>query len=180
MNKFQELFSTLFGGESGLDWYTCSNCDGSGFYLAADHETEGYLEHSGRYEDSVTEENGYHNIRSIWCRDCRGLGCYHYNDDGFLIPGRGDEFGQPANGKVNYKEYMQSQEWRNRANIVKAHAGWRCQICHRHENDVTLDAHHNTYERLGHERLSDLICLCRDCHNLFETNKKRNGKASRR
>lgn len=160
-------------GSDGRQWKTCNDCNGSGYYLTADHETEGPIEMPGRYADDPTEDDGYYNIRSHWCKTCRGMGRYHYNADGYRIPGRGDEFDQPAPiGKVNYKDYMQSREWRDRANIVKAHAGWRCKVCNRHESEVTLDAHHNTYERLGYERLSDLICLCRDCHNLYETSRK--------
>ena len=159
----------LKGGDNGHEWKTCNDCNGSGYYLTADHETEGYIESPGYNEGGMTEANGYYNVRSHWCRTCRGMGRYYYNDDGLLIPGRGDEFDQPApSGPVDYKTYMQSREWRDRANIVKAHAGWRCKICNRHENEVTLDAHHNTYDRLGHERLSDLICLCRDCHKIAD------------
>lgn len=162
----------LTGNGDGKYWCTCADCNGSGYYVTADHETEGYVESPGYSEDGMTADNGYYNVRSFWCKTCRGMGRYHYNNDGFLIPGRGDEFDRPAAGKVDYKEYMQSREWRDRANIVKAHANWRCRICNRHESEVTLDAHHNTYERLGHERLSDLICLCRDCHELYERNRK--------
>ena len=162
-------FTAWLNGEGeGREWTTCNDCNGSGYYLTADHETEGPVETPGRYDGDPTEEDGYYNVRSHWCRTCRGMGRYYYNDDGLLIPGRGDEFDQPDTGKVDYKDYMQSREWRDRANIVKAHSAWRCRICNRHESEVTLDAHHNTYERLGHERLSDLICLCRDCHKIAD------------
>ena len=164
----------LSGSRYEKEWYTCSDCNGSGYYLTADHEREGYVESPGYSEDGMTEANGYYNVRSHWCKICRGMGRHNYNDDGLRIPGRGDEFDQPARGKVNYKEYIQSREWRDRANIVKAHTEWRCAICGRHESKVTLDAHHNTYERLGHERLNDLVCLCRDCHELYESHKRRN------
>jgi len=35
---------------------------------------------------------------------------------------------------------------------------------------VRLDVHHLLYDRLGHEKLSDLIVLCRLCHNAFHRN----------
>lgn len=64
----------------------------------------------------------------------------------------------------NYHEYVRTAEWSAKAEAAKEAAGWRCQICNA-EGD--LDAHHRTYERLGHEMPSDLIALCRDCHALF-------------
>lgn len=37
----------------------------------------------------------------------------------------------------------------------------RLQVCN---CNAPLDVHHNTYERRGQERPSDLIALCRPCH----------------
>ncbi len=36
-----------------------------------------------------------------------------------------------------------------------------CKACGAQKN---LNLHHATYERLGHEELTDLVLLCRDCH----------------
>lgn len=74
--------------------------------------------------------------------------------------------------RPEYYEYIQSDQWRQRANEAKQRAGHRCQICNRSSSEVTLDAHHRTYERLGNELPGDITVLCRDCHQLFETNKK--------
>jgi len=74
--------------------------------------------------------------------------------------------------RVDYTTYMQSAEWRERANAAKRRAGNRCQVCNRPGSAVTLDAHHRTYERLGQERSEDLTVLCRDCHALYEANKR--------
>jgi len=38
-----------------------------------------------------------------------------------------------------------------------------------------VDIHHRTYERFGHEWLSDLIALCRNCHDLTHALVKENG-----
>lgn len=73
---------------------------------------------------------------------------------------------------VDYYEYIQSEEWRQRAKEAKRLAGNRCRICNRSASQVTLDAHHRTYDRLGHEDPDDITVLCRDCHELFEMNKK--------
>ena len=81
--------------------------------------------------------------------------------------------------RIDYYTYIQSDEWKAKATAAKEAAGWRCQICNRPSSAVQLEAHHRTYERLGHERPDDITVLCRDCHELYETNRKarRNGKA---
>ena len=66
-----------------------------------------------------------------------------------------------------YAEYLQTPEWRARAEAAKERAGWRCQVCN---GPHRLDAHHRTYERRGHEDDADLIVLCggdMGCHALF-------------
>jgi 5-methylcytosine-specific restriction endonuclease McrA len=40
--------------------------------------------------------------------------------------------------------------------------GYCCRQCRARGR---LDAHHLTYERFGHEQLSDCITLCRACHD---------------
>lgn len=80
--------------------------------------------------------------------------------------------------RVDYRAYIQSDEWKARATAAKEAAGWRCQVCNRPSTAVVLDAHHRTYERLGHERPDDITVLCRDCHELYESNRRvrSNGK----
>ncbi len=79
----------------------------------------------------------------------------------------------PQNSQpTNYKEYIKSQEWREKAEEAKARAGNRCQVCNRSRAEVQLDAHHRTYERLGNERPEDISVLCRECHQLYEDTKK--------
>jgi hypothetical protein len=71
--------------------------------------------------------------------------------------------------KVNYSEYIQSPAWKRKATAAKKRAGNRCQVCN---GKGRLDAHHRTYERLGHERPEDITVLCHKCHKLYEINKK--------
>lgn len=73
--------------------------------------------------------------------------------------------------RVDYFTYIQSPQWKRKADAAKKRAGYRCQICNRHKSEVTLDAHHRTYERLGDERPDDITVLCRDCHELYEVNR---------
>ncbi|HUU90506.1 MAG TPA: hypothetical protein VM238_04770 [Phycisphaerae bacterium] len=65
---------------------------------------------------------------------------------------------------VTYRKYLQTDEWKQRAEAAKACAGYRCQVCNQ---EGSLDAHHRTYERLGCELPEDITVLCRSCHQLF-------------
>ncbi|MCA9936100.1 MAG: hypothetical protein H6662_10500 [Ardenticatenaceae bacterium] len=73
---------------------------------------------------------------------------------------------------VDYRTYIKSSEWRQKAEEAKARAGNRCQVCNRSRAEVQLDAHHRTYERLGYELPEDITVLCRECHQLYEDAKK--------
>ena len=78
-----------------------------------------------------------------------------------------------GNRRVNYYAYITSPEWKRKAEAAKKTAGYACQVCNRGRDEgAILDAHHRTYERLGHERPEDITVLCRECHGLFETNKR--------
>lgn len=66
-----------------------------------------------------------------------------------------------------YKEYMKSDEWKNRCEQRIRIAGNKCEMCGRLERNCRngLQIHHITYRRLGHENVyTDLICLCGGCH----------------
>lgn len=62
---------------------------------------------------------------------------------------------------ADYFAYRQSDHWREMRRLAIEHAEHRCQLCNAAGN---LEVHHRTYERLGRERLADLIALCADCH----------------
>lgn len=62
-----------------------------------------------------------------------------------------------------YHDYIQSLAWKIKASREKkAHPF--CSLCGDPNN---LNVHHNSYERLGRERRSDLTVLCEGCHKLF-------------
>jgi hypothetical protein len=69
-----------------------------------------------------------------------------------------------------YRAYIQSKEWFALRRLALEQAEHRCQLCDRAEN---LRVHHRTYERLGHERLTDLTVLCAVCHRSFHSWEKR-------
>ena len=64
-----------------------------------------------------------------------------------------------------YDEYLRSDEWLALRRLVLRRDGYRC----RHTGKASrpgdpLQVHHLTYERVGAERLDDLITLCRSAH----------------
>jgi len=66
---------------------------------------------------------------------------------------------------LNYKAYLQTEHWAYVRKVALERDGDKCQACG--TKIGTIDVHHNTYDRLGEERLSDVVCLCRQCHELF-------------
>lgn len=63
---------------------------------------------------------------------------------------------------VKYKEYMESDVWREKRRIMLDRAGHKCQLC---GTTKSLGVHHNTYKNLGDEPLEDLCVLCWPCHS---------------
>jgi uracil-DNA glycosylase family 4 len=64
--------------------------------------------------------------------------------------------------EFNYKEYLASREWGLLKEQVRQRSGGICERCHRAPYQST---HHTTYERIGHELLTDLLGLCNECHS---------------
>jgi hypothetical protein len=69
-----------------------------------------------------------------------------------------------TDGQAEYAEYLASPEWRVRRDRAVARAEGRCQLCNSAKH---LNVHHRTYARIGRERPTDLIVLCRECHEHF-------------
>ncbi len=73
-----------------------------------------------------------------------------------------------------YSRYLHTIHWERKRQAVLERDGYACTNCHAREGDpavgprsrVKLHVHHKTYERRGHEFLSDLVTLCRPCHEL--------------
>lgn len=64
-----------------------------------------------------------------------------------------------------YKTYIASSEWKKKADIIKELDG-NCLVCHWIRVDAEYpEVHHLIYERLFHERMTDLVTLCQACHN---------------
>lgn len=71
---------------------------------------------------------------------------------------------QLTESQIEYREYLKSPHWQRMKEIALNRAGNKCQLCGYKRN---LNVHHNTYERRGHEALTDLVVLCGRCHSKF-------------
>jgi 5-methylcytosine-specific restriction endonuclease McrA len=78
-----------------------------------------------------------------------------------------------SNGLVHtsYGHYLNSVHWKDKKS--KFYSSGRffgaCAVC---VSTKDLEVHHRTYERVGNEPVSDLVCLCRKCHEKFHSKKK--------
>jgi len=65
---------------------------------------------------------------------------------------------------MNYDQYLETRHWRRVRKKALRRAGDHCQLCGKNNG---LNVHHNSYDRLGHERKSDVVALCVECHRIF-------------
>lgn len=63
--------------------------------------------------------------------------------------------------RVDHATYMKSPEWAALRRRYYSKYPAKCFCCSTTKN---LNLHHKTYNRLGNERLSDLVPLCEPCH----------------
>lgn len=68
--------------------------------------------------------------------------------------------------KQEYHAYLRTPAWKMKRDGKLFDAGYRCERCGYEGLDMPLDVHHLTYDRVGNERDSDLIVLCRSCHEM--------------
>lgn len=72
-----------------------------------------------------------------------------------------------------YNSYLQSDQWKQRARACYERAAWKCELCGMPVSQThSIQAHHLTYERVGHELPQDLIALCKTCHQRQHPQKK--------
>lgn len=62
-----------------------------------------------------------------------------------------------------YLEYLQTDHWREMREKILVRAKYQCECCGTYDR-AGLDIHHLNYDRLGAERLDDLLALCNTCH----------------
>jgi hypothetical protein len=67
-------------------------------------------------------------------------------------------------GHASYSAYTRSSHWRKfRKRYFEVHPV-RCHVCERTGEKMVL--HHLSYKRIGAERFSDVIPMCKMCHSL--------------
>lgn len=65
-----------------------------------------------------------------------------------------------------YQKYLRSTHWAKIREIKIKEQNGICEKCHKRITPKSKIAiHHLTYDRIGNELLTDLQCLCADCHN---------------
>lgn len=62
----------------------------------------------------------------------------------------------------NYKAYLNSEKWRDKSRKVLERDNYTCQACLVRK---ATQAHHLSYEFVGHEPLFDLVAVCDKCHD---------------
>lgn len=72
-------------------------------------------------------------------------------------------------GYKSYREYLRSPHWLDtRRAYYASELPQRC-MC----GEADIDLHHMTYERIGSEELTDLVPLCRRCHQMVHALERR-------
>lgn len=67
------------------------------------------------------------------------------------------------NRKEYREEYLNSNEWKTlRSKILST--GCKCQCCN---DQDAIDVHHMVYRNIVDVKVSDLVPVCRECHNLL-------------
>lgn len=79
--------------------------------------------------------------------------------------------------KTFYKHYLKGPRWAAKRELWFNTFGKYCRACGTTRGPIQL--HHMTYERLGNERLGDLVALCSNCHKEVETLYRRAGRGDR-
>ncbi|GAB2999623.1 hypothetical protein GCM10010960_01830 [Arenimonas maotaiensis] len=64
--------------------------------------------------------------------------------------------------KAEYEAYLESETWRKRRMVILERATKKCECC---EHYPATEIHHKTYARIGQELDSDLMAVCKLCHD---------------
>lgn len=63
--------------------------------------------------------------------------------------------------RKDYEAYLKTAVWKQKRQVALEHADHKCQLCSCAED---LQVHHNTYKNFKNEPESDLVVLCKFCH----------------
>ena len=71
---------------------------------------------------------------------------------------------------MSYDDYLLSPEFARKRFLCFKLYEERCALCY--APGPGLECHHRTYARFKHERQSDLIALCKPCHDLADERRR--------
>lgn len=135
------------------------------------------------------EVNGYRHHR-VFCATCREVIAYpslsvikawrDYYEDGVVRESMAIYLAQMTEEMVDltpyepkfshkiprllleqYTDYIQSQKWQRQRNNRMAIDNNECKLCF---SKAKLHVHHITYDNFGNEPMSELITVCKSCH----------------
>lgn len=74
----------------------------------------------------------------------------------------------PDGTLIDYEEYIKKHpRWKKVREARFNFDDGRCVVCHKDLHGKIYNTHHLHYQRLGHERMRDVITLCPACHEDF-------------
>jgi hypothetical protein len=81
----------------------------------------------------------------------------------------------PDGSLIDYGEYIRSHpHWQKVRQARFEFDGGRCVICHKDLHGRTYQTHHLHYQRLGNERMRDVVTMCGKCHEEFHQSCQKN------
>lgn len=80
----------------------------------------------------------------------------------------------PDGTRIDYNDYIHGHpHWKKVKAARFAFDDGKCVICHKDLKNEPFETHHNCYDRLGNERIRDVLTMCPECHTLFHNNWQR-------
>ena len=77
----------------------------------------------------------------------------------------------PDGTRVRYDDYIRKHpHWQDVRRARYQFDGGRCVVCHRELAGEPYQTHHLSYQRLGREKLRDVVTMCDSCHHSFHQN----------
>jgi len=64
--------------------------------------------------------------------------------------------------KLDYAKYIKSEEWKEKREERLFLDGYKCRFC---GSAINIVVHHVTYDNVPNEDMTDLVSLCKTCHN---------------
>lgn len=118
------------------------------------------------YINSRTELNSRYDRKQ--CKPCRDKEMDIQNES-YRLRNEAYKKQQERLKTMPYQEYLKTDHWQEIRKTMLKRASYKCSVC---GMSKPLHVHHNTYDRRGCEKTSDLVVLCHDCHEVYHEVKK--------